>query len=92
MDSGTGHERVKLPNAWRLKATGRLIRHVPLVLYSNDASGNISKKWNQHMSFYSTLAGLPPKLSNQDYNINFLATSNCASALEQADGLVDELK
>lgn len=44
------------------------------------------------MSFYSTLAGLPPKLSNQDYNINFLATSNCASALEQADGLVDELK
>lgn len=64
---------------------------IPLVLYSDDTSGNVSKKWNKHMSFYCSLAGLPPKMTNQDYNIHFISTSNAASALEQADGLADEL-
>lgn len=91
-ESQLGHERIELPNPWRAKSKGKIVRHVPLVLYSDDASGNVSKKWNQHMSFYCTLAGLPPKLANQDVNILFLATSNTAGALELADGLVDEFK
>lgn len=84
--------RLDLPNPWRVKAAGLVIRHVPIVLYSDDASGNQSKKWNQYMSFYCTLAGLPPKLSNQEYNIHFLTSSNVASALEMAHGMVDEFK
>jgi hypothetical protein len=44
------------------------------------------------MSFYYTLAGLPPKLSNQQYNCHFLSTSNTAGALELADQIVDEIK
>lgn len=40
----------------------------------------------------ATLAGLPPALTSQDYHLHFLATSNTASALELAGGLVDELK
>ncbi|KAG0147462.1 hypothetical protein CROQUDRAFT_61614 [Cronartium quercuum f. sp. fusiforme G11] len=61
------------------------------MLYSDDTSGNISKKWNKHMSFYCNLAGLPPKMTNQEYNIHFISTSNAATALESADSLVDEL-
>lgn len=79
-------------NPWREKANGMMIRHCPLTLYSDDTSGNVSKRWNKHMSYYFTLSGLPPKLSNQDFNCHFLATSNCASALELGDGIVDELK
>lgn len=81
-----------LPNPWRKKANGLEIKHVPLNLYSDDTSGNVSKKWNKHMSFLATLAGLPPDLTNQEYHMHFLATSNSASALELADALVDELK
>ncbi|KAH9817967.1 hypothetical protein DFH28DRAFT_926165 [Melampsora americana] len=53
--------------------------------------GNISKRWNKHLAFYFTLAGLPPKLANQEYNCHFVTTSNLAGALELADPLVDAL-
>ncbi|KAH9808248.1 hypothetical protein DFH28DRAFT_998033 [Melampsora americana] len=43
------------------------------------------------MSYYFTLAGLKPKLTNQEYHIHPLCTSNVASALEQGDQIVDEL-
>lgn len=82
---------VDLPNPWRSKANSMIIRSVPVVLYSDDTSGNISKKWNKHMSFYFSLAGLIPKFTNQEYHIHSLCTSNIASALEQGDQIVDEL-
>lgn len=44
------------------------------------------------MSFYLTLGGLQPKLTNQEYYIEPMCTSNTASALELAGLLVDELK
>ncbi|KAH9814314.1 hypothetical protein DFH28DRAFT_1108148 [Melampsora americana] len=53
--------------------------------WRNDTSGNVSKKWNKHMSYYFTLSGLPPGMTNQEYNIHFLATSNKSSALELGD-------
>ncbi|KAH9808583.1 hypothetical protein DFH28DRAFT_1197768 [Melampsora americana] len=82
---------IPIENPWRKKANGRLIRHIPITLYSDDTSGNKSKKYNCHMSFYYTLSGLPTKLSNQDYNIHYAATSNVASALELGEPIVDEL-
>lgn len=87
-----GEKQIELPNAWRKRAGGRVIRHIPITLYSDDTSGNVSKKWNKHMSFYFTLTGLPPKLTDQEFNIHFLCTSNIANALELADQVVDELK
>ncbi|KAH9807092.1 hypothetical protein DFH28DRAFT_1153434 [Melampsora americana] len=80
-----------IQNKWRAKAAGKVIRHVPISLYSDDTSGNVSKKWNKHMCIYFTLAGLPPHLTNQEFNIHFLATSNCATALELFDQVVDDL-
>jgi hypothetical protein len=78
-------------NRWRLKAAGRVIRHMPICLYADDTSGNSSKKWNKHISYYCTLAGLPPNLTNQHFNCHFLSTSNSAGAMELAEGVVDEL-
>ncbi|KAI8443632.1 hypothetical protein BY996DRAFT_4602884, partial [Phakopsora pachyrhizi] len=53
-----GSEQISLPNQWRIKADGKLIRHIPLNLYSDDTSGNISKQWNKHISIFMTLSGL----------------------------------
>lgn len=83
---------IPLQNPWQTKAAGKIICHIPLVLYCDDLSGNISKKWNKHLAFYFTLAGLPPKLSNQEYNCHFLTTSNTAGASELSGPLVTELK
>ncbi|KAH9813011.1 hypothetical protein DFH28DRAFT_1128957 [Melampsora americana] len=87
----SGVELIPLVNPWRIKAQGKIIRHVPLTLYSDDTSGNVSKKINKHMSIYFTLSGLPPVWSNQEYNTHFLATTNCASAPEFFDEVVDDI-
>ncbi|KAI8448536.1 hypothetical protein BY996DRAFT_6433223 [Phakopsora pachyrhizi] len=68
-----------------------MIRHIPLNFYSDDTSGNVSKQWNKHISIFMSLAGLPPKLSNQEFNTLFVATSNIATALELAAPVCDEL-
>ncbi|KAH9815296.1 hypothetical protein DFH28DRAFT_279386 [Melampsora americana] len=82
---------ILVPNAWRVKAQGRVIRHVPLTLYCDDTSGNISKQWNKHISYYINMSGLPSHLIHLDFNTLFLATSNTASALELGDHVVDQL-
>ncbi|KAI8458054.1 hypothetical protein BY996DRAFT_6411177 [Phakopsora pachyrhizi] len=87
-----GKEIIQLPNPWRIKAEGKMIRHVPLSFYADDTSGNISKQWNKHISIFISLAGLPPKLSNQEFNKLFVTTSNIASALELAAPVFEELK
>ncbi|KAH9440900.1 hypothetical protein Pst134EB_029552 [Puccinia striiformis f. sp. tritici] len=81
---------VNLPNPWRIKADGKIIRHIPTTMYSDDTSGNVSKQFNKHISFYFTLSGLPPHLSNQEYNCHFLSTSNRAGVLEIASQIVKE--
>ncbi|PLW23303.1 hypothetical protein PCASD_10954 [Puccinia coronata f. sp. avenae] len=85
------HQVVSVPNPWRIKAKGRLIRHVPITLYADDTSGNISKQFNKHISFFFTLSGLPPRVSNQEYNCHFLSTSNVASVLEISEQIVHHL-
>ncbi|KAH9812927.1 hypothetical protein DFH28DRAFT_1129296 [Melampsora americana] len=82
---------IPIYNPWRAKAGGRIIRHVPLVMYCDNLSGNVSKRWNKHIAFYCTLAGLPPKFSNQEYNCHFVTTSNTAGLWSlQTHNLVSE--
>ncbi|OAV86465.1 hypothetical protein PTTG_29892 [Puccinia triticina 1-1 BBBD Race 1] len=83
--------QIELPNPWRKKAENCIIRHVPLTLYADDTSGNCSKQWNKHISYYFTLSGLHPHWSNQEYNCQFVATSNVASCLELADPIIEEI-
>ncbi|KNZ49546.1 hypothetical protein VP01_4946g3 [Puccinia sorghi] len=81
-----------MPNSWRTKARGRLIKHVPINLYLDDTSGNLSKKFTKHIFYYFTLAGLPPNISNMKYNCHFLCTSNTAGILELGEQGVYQLK
>ncbi|KAG9089952.1 hypothetical protein FRC06_001282 [Ceratobasidium sp. 370] len=78
-------------NPWRKKANGKVVRSVPIWLYCDDTSGNMSKKWNKHNSFLFTLAGLPREHSQHPYNVHFLATSNIATPLEMLEEIAVEL-
>lgn len=80
------------PNPWRAKAAGRRVHVVPVWVYCDDTSGNVSKKWNKHNSILFTLAGLPREYVQMGYNIHFLSTSNLAPPLEQAEGFVSMLR
>ncbi|OAV88550.1 hypothetical protein PTTG_29003 [Puccinia triticina 1-1 BBBD Race 1] len=79
------------PNEWRKKAGGKVLRNVPITLYSDNTSGNKSKKWNKHISYYFTLSGLPPKISNQQFNCHFLCTTNITGPLELGEMVVEQL-
>lgn len=79
-------------NQWRDRASGARVYAMPLWLYCDDTSGNLSKKWNKHNSFLFTPAGLPRVAVHQEYNVHFLCTSNIAPPLEMLDGIVDQLE
>jgi hypothetical protein len=71
---------------------GRVIHHMPINLYCDDTSGNISKQFKKHVSFYFTLSRLPPNVANQEFNCHFVITSNQASVLDLADKITDDMK
>ncbi|KAL5457269.1 hypothetical protein EMCRGX_G034516 [Ephydatia muelleri] len=55
---------------------------LPLILFTDDTSGNKSKKWHKFDSWYMSLAGLPRHLSARQENIHFICCSDVLSALE----------
>lgn len=75
-------------NPWRLRANGKQVLTLPLWLYCNDTSGNVSKKWNKHNSILLTFAGLPRQMAQLLYNIHFISTLNLAPPLETMENLV----
>lgn len=79
-------------NRWRALAGGARVVCFPLWLYCDDVSGNQSKKWNKHHSYLVSAAGLPRSLSQQEYNVHFLCTSNLAPPLEMMDKIVTQFE
>ena len=57
----------------------------PIILYSDDTSGNCSKKWCM------MLAGLPWQENAKVENIHFICTSNHVTAVDMSGPLVDDL-
>ncbi|KAF9470696.1 hypothetical protein BDN70DRAFT_821012 [Pholiota conissans] len=80
-----------LGNPWRVRACGHRTLCLPLWMYCDDTSGNMSKKWNEDNSFLFTLAGLPLEQSQKEFNVHFLCTSNLAPPLEMMEGVVDQV-
>ncbi|TPX44969.1 hypothetical protein CcCBS67573_g10386 [Chytriomyces confervae] len=79
---------VKAHSPLRAKAKGRRVINLPLTLFNDDTSGNVSKKWNKYESWLFSLTGLPFKATQQQSNINFICTSKKASAIETAEIIV----
>ena len=70
----------------RDKAAGK---PVVIVLYTDDTSGNKSKKWHLFNSWSILLAGLPHSHNSQLGNIHFICCSDRVSVLEIAEPIVD---
>ena len=59
------------PNRLKVIARGRTIVMLPVILYTDDPSGNKSKQWNKFDSWCVKLAGLPKKENSKLHNIHF---------------------
>lgn len=77
---------------WRIRAAGRRVHGLPIWLYCDDTSGNVSKKWNKHNSILFVLAGLPHHCTTQLHNVHFLSTSNIAPPLEMMEQVSEVLR
>ncbi len=64
---------------------------LPLILFTDDTSGNKSKQWNKFDSWCLKLAGLPNKENSKLYSIHFIACSNKCGVLDMSQPIVDEL-
>ena len=63
----------------------------PVVLYSDDTSGNKSKKWNKFDLWAMMLAGLPRKLNSQLEHIHFITCSNQVPPLDMTWPIAQDL-
>lgn len=70
------------PNPWRKKSDGRMVYRVPLIIFMDDVSGNISKQWNKHFVIYMSNASLPREMLDQEFNVRFVTSSPHASPME----------
>ena len=64
---------------------------LPIVLFSDDTSGNKSKKWHKFDSWSIMFAGLPRKENAKIGNIHFITCSDVVSALDMAGPLAEQL-
>eukprot|EP00731_Ephydatia_muelleri_P004710 Em0002g886a len=62
-----------------------------LVLFSDDTSGNNTKKWHKMELWNLMLAGLPRHINSRHENIHFLSCSDLVSSLEQSKPIAQQL-
>ena len=65
---------------------------VPLLLYTDDTSGNRSKKWNKFDCWCFLLAGLPRHCNSQLHNIHFIGCSNKVDCMDMTVSIAADLK
>lgn len=80
-----------LRSKWKRVSRGHCVVMIPIVLFSDDVSGNVSKKWNKFDVWAMLLAGLPKSANSQLENIHFICASNTVDCLKMADPIVEDL-
>ena len=79
-------------NTIKQRANGKPVVIVPLMLYTDDTSGNKTKKWNKFDVYCLLLAGLPKESNTDLHNIHFITCSNNLSAIDMAQPIVEDLQ
>ncbi|KAH9941761.1 uncharacterized protein BXZ73DRAFT_41717, partial [Epithele typhae] len=74
--------RLMMPNPLRAKAKGRMVYAVPLIVFMDDVSGNISKQWNKHHVIYMSNASLSREMLEKQFCVRFVTASPHASPME----------
>ena len=79
------------PASIREEADDKPVVTVPLLLYSDDLSGNRTKKWNCINAWCLLLAGLSKQQNAQHEYIHLMCASNNVPVLEMVEPIVNDL-
>ncbi|KIJ68889.1 hypothetical protein HYDPIDRAFT_122720 [Hydnomerulius pinastri MD-312] len=69
------------------KSGGRMVLTVPLIVFMDDVSGNISKQWNKHHVVYMSNASMPREMLEKEFCVRFVSSSPHAAPLELIRGV-----
>ncbi|KAF9222822.1 hypothetical protein BS17DRAFT_707173 [Gyrodon lividus] len=78
-----------MPNPLHAKSGGHMVLMVPLIVFMDNISGNISKQWNKHHVVYMSNASMPWE---KEFCICFVSSSPHASLLELIRGVKQSIK
>ncbi|KAG1738718.1 hypothetical protein EDB19DRAFT_1829025 [Suillus lakei] len=70
------------PNLLQEKLKGRVVYTVPLIIFMDDVSGNISKQWNKHHAIHMSNAHLPREMLEKEFFVRFVLSSHHAPPME----------
>ncbi|KAL0569855.1 hypothetical protein V5O48_012107 [Marasmius crinis-equi] len=80
-----------MPHSRREKAKGRMVYGVPLIIFLDDVSANISKQWNKHHAIYMSNGLLPRQMIEKEFSTRFVTSSPHATPMELVKGLKDSI-
>ena len=81
-----------MPHPMRAKANGRMVYAVPLIIFMDDVSGNVSKQWNKHHVIYMSNANLTREMVEKEFCIRFVTSSPHASPMELMAAMRDSIR
>ncbi|KAG1873405.1 hypothetical protein C8R48DRAFT_594331, partial [Suillus tomentosus] len=79
------------PNPLRARSQGRMVYAVPLIIFMDDVSGNISKQWNKHHAIYMSNANLPREMLEKEFCVRFVTSSPHAAPMEMMSAMQDSI-
>ncbi|KAG2051831.1 hypothetical protein BDR06DRAFT_983423 [Suillus hirtellus] len=62
-----------------------MVYSVPLIIFMDDVSGNISKQWNKHHAIYMSNMNLPHEMLEKEFFVRFVSSSPHAPPMELID-------
>ncbi|KAG1851927.1 hypothetical protein F4604DRAFT_1883535 [Suillus subluteus] len=80
-----------VPNPLCAKSQGCMVYSVPLIIFMDDISGNISKQWNKHHAIYMSNANLPRKMLEKEFCIRFVTSSPHAAPMEMISAMQESI-
>ncbi|CUA75357.1 putative membrane protein ycf78 [Rhizoctonia solani] len=82
----------KMPHPLRHSAGSRPVYAIPIMVFIDDVSGNLSTQWNKHNSAYMSNGTLPREELNSEYHVRYVTTSPHASPLELMRGVRESIE
>ncbi|KAG1900387.1 uncharacterized protein F5891DRAFT_1128572 [Suillus fuscotomentosus] len=71
--------------------TSFMVLTVPLIVFMDDVSGNISKQWNKHHVVYMSNAALPHEMLEKEFCVRFVSSSPHATPMELMCGFKESI-
>ena len=68
-----------------------MVYAVPLIIFMDDVSGNISKQWNKHHAIYMSNANLPREMLEKEFCVRFVTSSPHAAPMELMAAMKDSI-